>query len=394
MPLFRKKDPKDKFVRAADETLRHLGVTGSIDYDDDLFAFRMEGDRTVMLGNLFGRWQSLAAREADEYLTTALHGLLAEADQPKSLAEARDRLFPGVRDRATIESARWMAELSGSTPVGIPHRFVGTSILAVLVVDSPSTMMMVNDQHIEDWDADFDEAFAIAVANLQDSTEVARWGQVGGSVYASLWNDDYDASRLLLDATIDPLELVGDPVAFVPHRNRLIVTGADDAQGLSIAMELTERELDQPSQISAVPLVRRNGTWADFELPDDHPAAPALRRLRAADRSLAYGSTTPLIQSVVGDGTYVANSILAEKDDVIVSSATWVDGGPSIIPEVDQILFFKDQETNWMVAWHDVVAHVGDLMQPTDFYPTRFRVESFPTADQLAAMPLVEDWRQ
>ena len=167
-----------------------------------------------------------------------------------------------------------------------------------------------------------------------------------------------------------------------------------DTTTLSIAMELTERELDQPSQISAVPLVRRNGTWADLELPDDHPAAPALRRLQAADRSLAYGSTTPLIQSVVGDGTYVANSILAEKDDVIVSSATWVDGGPSIIPEVDQILFFKDQETNWMVAWHDVVAHVGDLMQPTDFYPTRFRVESFPTADQLAAMPLVEDWRQ
>lgn len=394
MPLFRRKDPKDTFVKTAEKTLRQLGATGSITYDDDLFAFRMEGDRTVMLGNLFGRWQALSGREADDYLATALHGLLVEADQPKTLDEARSRLFPGVRDRATIESARWMAELSGSTPVAIPHRLLGASILAVMVIDSPSTMMMVNDQHLEDWDTGFDEAFGIALANLREATGVAQWGQVGGSVYASLWNDDYDASRLLIDTVIDPLEIVGDPVAFVPHRNRLLVTGADDPPGLALAMDLTERELDQPSQVSAVPLVRRDGVWSDLELPAEHPAAAGLHRLRAADRSLAYGATTPIIQSVVGDGMYVANSILAEKDDVIVSSATWVDGGPSIIPEVDRVLFFRDQETNWMVAWDDVVSHVGDLMQPTDFYPTRYRVESFPTAEQLAAMPLIEGWQE
>ncbi len=390
MALFRKRDPGDQFVAAVEKTLRHLGASDPIEFDPDLFAFRLSGDRMIMLGNLFGRWQSMSKTEAGAYLETAVAGLVAEADQPKTFAEARDRLFPGVRDRATIESTRWMAEVGGSTPVAIPHRQIGESILATVVLDSPTTMMMVNQSHLEDWDVPFDQVLDAAIANLDAATEVAKWGQVAQGTYASLWNDDYDVSRILVPKVIDVLELSGDPVAFVPHRNRLIVTGSEDEHGLAIAMSRTETELDRPSQVSALPLVRRDGEWTDFDLSADHPAAPGLARLRATDRALAYGATTQLIQAVLGDDVFVANSILAERDGIITSACTWIEA-PCVIPETDRVMFFRSQEENWLVAWDDVRSHVGHLMTPTDFYPPRYRTEGFPTPEQLAAMPVISD---
>ena len=74
---------------------------------------------------------------------------------------------------------------------------------------------------------------------------------------------DVSRSRILvvddepdvISTLIESLEITGDPVAFVPHRNLLILTGADDHDGLAAAMSRTEEELDQPSQVSAVPLV-------------------------------------------------------------------------------------------------------------------------------------------
>lgn len=390
MALFKKKDPKQEFVNAAEKALQGLGVPGPAEYDDDVFALRLTAGGMIMLGNLYHKWQSLSKSEAGTYLEAALGGLLAEANQPKSFDEARERLLPAVRDRATIESTRWMAEMDGSAPVLIPNRQLGTSILAAVVLDSPTAMMMLNQSHVNDWGVSFDEVFDAALANLDTATEEAKWGQVEDDTYASLWNDDYDVSRILLPKVIDALDVAGDPVVFVPNRNRLIVTGSDDPAGLAAAMSLTEEELDQPAQVSAIPLVRRDGAWTDLELPTGHPAAPGLDRLRAIDRSLAYGATTPIIQSVLGEEAFVANSILAERDGVITSAATWIDG-PCLIPETDRIMFFRNEQENWLVGWDDVGATVGHLMTTTDFYPPRYRIEGFPTPEQLASMPVIAD---
>jgi hypothetical protein len=46
----------------------------------------------------------------------------------------------------------------------------------------------------------------------------------------------------------------------------------------------------------------------------------------------------------------------------------------SILAEPDRVMFFRSQEENWLVAWDDVRAHVGDRMTPTDFYPLRYRI--------------------
>lgn len=396
MPLFRR-DPRERFVKGAEKAIRGLGYDGMLTYDDELFAFRMEGDQIVMLGNLFARHQSLSGSEAEEYLANGLAGLIQEADTPKTFEEAGKRLFPGVRDRSTIEAARWMAEVGESAPIPIPYRAVGSTIVALLVMDSPMSMMTVNESHLTDWDIPFDEAMTVALGNLMTTSTDASWGRLIDGVYTSTWNDDYDASRLLLDTVVDEvvsdLGLTGAPVAFVPHRNLLILTGSQDVAGLQAAMELTEESLDQPSQISARPLVRLDGQWSDFEVDGDHPAAPGLERLLKADLALAYDTTTPLIQRALGDGIFVASAILTEKGGVITSAAAWSEGAPAVIPKTDRILFFRSNEESWMVEWDEAMQVIGDLVEPTDHYPQRFLVESFPTDKQLAAMPSIDGWK-
>jgi len=39
-----------------------------------------------------------------------------------------------------------------------------------------------------------------------------------------------------------------------------------------------------------------------------------------------------------------------------------------------------------MTPWDKLVEIAGDLMTPMGMYPERYRVDGFPTADQLAAM--------
>ena len=198
MPLFRS-DPREKFVKAVERSLRRLGYSDSLTYDEELFAYRLTGDRLIMLGNIHGHYQSLPQQEGDQYLGVALAGLLQEADTPKTLEEARERLFPGIRDRAYLESARMMAELGGNPPIPIPHQPLGSTVAALLILDSPTSMMTVNEEQLAGWGVEFDEALAVASRNLLSLSRDATWGRVVDGTYASMWNDDYDVSRLLLD---------------------------------------------------------------------------------------------------------------------------------------------------------------------------------------------------
>ena len=44
-----------------------------------------------------------------------------------------------------------------------------------------------------------------------------------------------------------------------------------------------------------------------------------------------------------------------------------------------------------MVEWEKVVDVAGDLIEPLDIYPPRFRAEGFPSDDQLKAMGNILD---
>ena len=69
-----------------------------------------------------------------------------------------------------------------------------------------------------------------------------------------------------------------------------------------------------------------------------------------------------------------------------VNYCVWTAGAVSLLPRTERVIFGGEGLEAVMAPWEKVAAVIGDLMTPTDMYPERFRVETFPTAEQLAAM--------
>ena len=78
------------------------------------------------------------------------------------------------------------------------------------------------------------------------------------------------------------------------------------------------------------------------------------------------------------------SAIQREEDDQVFSYCVWGDGVDSLLPRTQLVMLAtKDHETR-CGEWEHVASVVGDLMEADDsYYPTRYRVRSFPSQEQL-----------
>ena len=105
-----------------------------------------------------------------------------------------------------------------------------------LAYDTERNITSINRNTLEPWGVSPDDAFKAAKDNLWEKTDPSRLiGQEG--VYCGRWADSYDSSRILLTELIYRLSLDGDPVAFVPNRDQLWVTGTDNLAGLAAILK-------------------------------------------------------------------------------------------------------------------------------------------------------------
>jgi len=65
----------------------------------------------------------------------------------------------------------------------------------------------------------------------------------------------------------------------------------------------------------------------------------------------------------------------------------WSEGVDSLLPKTDLVFFYRDGDEDGdipaQVEWDQVQAAFGDLMEPLDMYPPRFRVREFPGEERL-----------
>jgi hypothetical protein len=76
------------------------------------------------------------------------------------------------------------------------------------------------------------------------------------------------------------------------------------------------------------------------------------------------------------------------------SYSVWTNGVATWLPKTDWIIFI-DPATDSMgfAPWDGVLAELDDALQPLDYYPPRWSVDSFPATDQLARMGAVA-WKK
>ncbi len=283
----------------------------------------------------------------------------------------------------------------GKTSFNWPYFPLAEYLGVGLVYDLPSSMVQIQQSTLDEWEVSFDDAYQAGCENLQAITKHMLYQEAAG-VWSSPWNDNYDPSRMLLIDYIRHHKVEGDPVVMVPNRDTLLMTGTEDAAGLTRMVELAEAAYDHPRSLSAIAFrLTEENEWVPFLPSAQHPQYNQYRLLQAKSFGNDYAeqkSAMDALHEQTGKDIFVASYMAVEKEDPkeIRSYCVWSDGVVAFLPKADYIYFYRQtgEEKGKVMAtvrWADAEAALGDLIKPVGIYPERYLVEEFPGDEQLAA---------
>jgi uncharacterized protein YtpQ (UPF0354 family) len=384
--------PPDRFARQLMAALTRAGDPREARYNSEKFQIRFYDDGrdagVANLRNFYDEHCRIPRPERPKHLKHVVRGLLTYLKEvPHEFSDARHDLRPIVRARSYFEFLRLQSEIEGHEPPNIPCHDVGDHLSAALVFDLPESMQSINSEQLDGWDISYYEALEVARLNLEE-TEFAI-ASVGERLYVSATGDNYDASRLLLVDLIERLDVQGRPVAVVPNRDTLVITGSEDETGLSLMADFAEQALQAPRPMSAIPMILDHGEWQTWSLEPDHPQYSRFRMLELKSMGGEYAEQKELLDTLHsrrGSETFVASFSAMEKPSgEVFSYCLWSKGVDALLPRTQKIMFFREDATDLCGGeWEHVASIVGDLLEPLPVYPPRFRVREFPTERQLS----------
>lgn len=389
---------RDRFARRIMEALRAAGETGTLHYDPDKFQVVLDPE-----GPSHGKVQMNLTNIYDEYCTASRSGRRAVIERyvraarqmeiPSGLGQVREHLVPRVRTRCYYSTLEARFQLQNAPPRPMLYRPLGEHLAVGLAVDQKDGIMEVFGDMLEEWGLGVEEAFALARDNLRRMSAGGLQSLAPG-LYFSPWCDNHDASRLTLDDLVRDCEVKGDYVAVVPNRDTLLVTGADDEDGLQAMLHVTAGILrDKPRPMSGIPIRLRRGIWEPYAPDVFYPELGAYRLLRLQSQAQDYGEQKELLDQLhakTEKDVFVASfsAIQNKETGALLSYCVWADGVSALLPQAEQVFFMRMAEDGeGSVAarggWEQVCEVVGSRMKQTADYPPRFLVESFPTAEEL-----------
>ncbi len=383
---------RNRFAALLARAMRREGVKQPIAYDagEFILAIGPQGGRRqhVFLANAYDEYR--AASPSDRQAVLARWARLPQAidEKPERYEEARARLLPRVRERSSLNGRQRDAEALGMEASRLPYHLLADHLLVYLVYDRPESMSEVTAGTLSGWGVTLEEAIEAATENLR-RISAERLDAVSPGVFVSTWRDQHDASRLFLPDLFADYPVRGDVVAMIPNRNTLIVTGSDDREGQARMVELTRDALKKPRPMTGIPVRLERDRWVPF-LP---PQLSAFKRLRLETLAREYDEQKQLLEARhtrSGEDVFVAEYMWGEwrATGEPASFSTWSEGVVALLPQTEHVALMRpDQRKGWsgmgVFPWERVAAVAGGLMRAQGLYPERYRVEEFPSADQL-----------
>ncbi len=354
----------------------HGDVSWTLDRDADAVV----GDgRFINLSNLRAHYRTLEPHRQRAWVEMTIPPLLST--DKKSTLE-RSTLRAVIRNRSVLEGVRLHAMGQDQAPTAIPHVSLTEDLCAMLVIDGPTSMMVVNDEHLDEWGVSFGELWPIGLSNVRD-LEPLTWQVIDDGVLAA-HGDDYVSARLLLPELLNtvaqlPVSIDKPMVAIPALRTSLYLAPLDDAAAIESAMRAASAHLEDASQISFWPVVVDDeGSMRRLALDPTHGAYNSYRQLTRLDLEATYAGPSQQLQRLVGEDLTVAPvRIGVDHTGLVESYATWGDG-ETLIPNVDAIVFEGAGQPRQSASFADVWATCHDLFEPTDHYPARWRVNERP----------------
>lgn len=372
----------------------HIGRAGERTpprYRADDFSLVGAGGKVLRLGNFYDEYRKAPARAGRELLRNVTRSWFrVEQEVPTDFEEARSDLLPLIRRRGTYECA--LLEQHGGGMRAVPSLVVEDFAVEV-AYDWPECLVHLGEDALTKWDVKFGDALDVAADNLR---VISREGlqEITPGFWISPWQDNYDASRILLPELIKRCEVQGSHVVMLPHQNLLLVTGSEDSEGLERMASLTEEAFSGSRFLSGIPLLWGSDGWSRFKLPRSHPLASryqSLRHLTMASDYTRQGELLTALHGCQGIDIWAAN-VLIRREPELATMASWGKDVETILPETQYIVFSGlSQDGSGVILhavgeWDRVWDVVGDLMQPLGLYPERYRVSSFPSPEQLEAI--------
>jgi uncharacterized protein YtpQ (UPF0354 family) len=181
----------------------------------------------------------------------------------------RTRIVPIIKDR------RWLADIANSLkergankPLENVFDDYNEGLVVVYAEDSPRNIRYVTPKDLDEIGIPRNDLRAIAISNLKrllpkvevHSGPLVSMVTVGG---------DYEASLLLLDIWLDgTIKVDGDIVVAIPSRELLLVTGSNNAAGISKLRAMASKSFNEASyRLTDELFVFSNGRFIKFSRP-------------------------------------------------------------------------------------------------------------------------------
>lgn len=398
---------RDQFANELIAVLKSADPTKSVSYDADKFCLTISSERKegviANLHNVYHEYLQAAPSRRPGTVRLFLKVLRETSlGVPDDFEDAAHDLLPVVRGRVAneMELLRHKIEGSPNPPVFMPF---AEHLSWSIGYDLPESTIHLGESQYQGWGVSYETVGQRAMENLAKLG--CRFGGLRAKpgVYELDSNDGYAASRLLLPHVFRQPPLSGAPVAMVPHACCLLYTGDQDDDGLRIMLERAEQELAKPRTIGGFAYrLSRQGVWHPWLPAPTHKLYKQFRGLANATLGSSYSRQQHFLTQLEEKHQpeharlFVA-TVFNFRDDSpwgAVTSCTWTNHAPSLLPKTDMIALIRDlEEPPVMVPWIAVQKTIGHMMVPMDLYPERYRVVSFPSPAELSAI-LVESQRE
>ncbi|MHB1035022.1 MAG: DUF1444 domain-containing protein [Pirellulales bacterium] len=392
--FFSKPPSKDKFAAMLLERIKRAGESRTVVYDEDEFRLRAseKAGGILNLGNLYLEYCDAARAMRPAVLKKFVRVWFTHhRGMPDDFEDVRPDLLLSVQTRSGYELFTLELQLQGHEAPDRPFTVLGEHFAVGLVYDLPETMSHITQKDLDKWGVTLYEAFEAGRENLAQLQFAVVGPEEGEGLWCSMAKDSYDAARILLVDVIRRFRVKGDIVAMIPNRETLLVTGADDLQGLKGMLNLATEAIQQPRGISGIALGLVDGEWAPWLPEDSHPLYWDFRKLQIESFGREYADQKQVLDKLhqaKGEDVFVASfsGMGRNGTEELFSFCVWGKDVLTLLPRADLVVFSEEGRDPRMVSWDRAVETVGDMMEPMGMYPERYRVFEFPSDEQLNAM--------
>jgi hypothetical protein len=399
--FFRRKPTPEKFAAIFMDFARKQGFTQKMHYVAEEFQIRVEGEGNHVL-NLHNAWHDYcrAGRSSRQQLLIKYTASLNVPQMPQRFDDAKANLMPTVRGRGQIEYLRLMTQIEGSEhPFEDLSQAFSDDAVLMLAYDTEHSIATLMSTQLKDWGVDTAAAMTAALANLRDRT-VDQFVDLGEGVVMGEWNDAYDTSRILLPDLAYRAGVGSDPVMMIPTRGCFMLTAGSNIAGQIRMIVAAHESIEHDGRFVSSAMYCIQGGKIQAYQPQDGAVVQMLGDLQHRCLASDYRSQQELLEKlheVKKQDIFVATYQLLENkaDHSLTSCCTWVKGVDSLLPKTDWVALVTpddsggDAAVTKMLAWADVMSIGAELMQAVEGYPLRYRVQAFPSVQQLAAVPEV-----